>query len=75
MASEWRPREFFSTSSASVQTIGVGSMASIIPPSAFEMRCTVVVTIYVVVSVFGSELHIAKTAEKKHLTGNVLVND
>ena len=28
------------------------------------MRCTVVVTIYVVVSIFGSELHIAKSAGK-----------
>ena len=62
-------------SSTLVQTIGVGSMASVIPPGAFEIRRAVVVTIYVVVSIFGRELHIAKKTEKKRLTGNVLIND
>ena len=52
-------------SSTFVQTIGIGSMASVIPPGTFEIRRAVVVTVYVVVSIFGSELHITKTTEKE----------
>jgi len=55
-----------------VQTIGVGSMASVIPPGTFEIRRAVVVTIYVVVSIFGRELHIAKKTEKKTVNGECI---
>ncbi len=73
MASEFRPCDALCISSSFIQTIGISVMAILIPPAPLELRCTVEIVIYVVVSIFGREHHISKTTRNEQ-TVNLLLH-